>query len=179
MRNSAPEWKGVDHVQFACSNMDRTIRFWESIGMRCYLKLVLHDPERYHFMVDVGCGATISYWYWPGRALRPVPPVEDRGYAGFYHLAFHVESEEELEEMRARLAEAGVEVSEVTGRHLFDKSIYFTDPDGIQFEFACVMFRLEGEVEHDGKGTLIPRSGKVRLGNRVLDGPVHFETRYK
>ena len=54
MRNSTPELKGVDHVQFACTDMDRTIKFWESIGMRCQLDLVLHNPERHHFMIDIG-----------------------------------------------------------------------------------------------------------------------------
>lgn len=179
MRNATTDWKGVDHVQFACSDMDRTIAFWESLGMRCKLKLILHDPERYHFMIDIGRKQTVSYWYWPGKELKPLPAPEDRSYAGFYHLAFHVDTEDELEEMRQRLSEAGVGVSEVTGRHLFDKSIYFLDPDGIQFEFAAVMFDLQGDVEHDGNGTLIPRSPDARLGIRSLDGPVRFETQYK
>jgi len=52
MKDSGHEWKGIDHVQFACSDMDRTIKFWESIGMKCTLKLVLHHPERYHFFVE-------------------------------------------------------------------------------------------------------------------------------
>ena len=179
MRNSALGLKGVDHVQFACTDMGRTVAFWESIGMRCQLDLVLHDPERHHFMIDIGRDQVISYWYWPGRELKPPPQVDDRSYAGFYHLAFHVDTEEELEEMRRRVASAGVEVSQVTGRHLFDKSIYFTDPDGIQFEFAVVMFNLEGRVEHDGDGKLTPLSEDAKLGNRSLDGPVKFETRYK
>jgi catechol 2,3-dioxygenase-like lactoylglutathione lyase family enzyme len=179
MRNSSQEWKGVDHVQFACSDMGRTIAFWESIGMRCQLNLVLHNPERNHFMIDIGREQVISYWYWPEKELRPAAPVADRGYAGFYHLAFHVDTEEELEDMRQRVEAAGIEISAIHGRHLFDKSIYFTDPDGIQFEFAAVMFSLEGTVEHDGNGTLIPHSADVKMGNRTLDGPVHFETKYK
>ena len=179
MNNDCPDWKGVDHIQFACSDMDATIAFWERIGMSCKLKLVLHDPERYHFMIDIGQGETISYWHWPGKNLKPAPDPEDRSFAGFYHLALHVDTEEELEEMRLRILDAGVKVSEVTGRHLFDKSIYFLDPDGIQFEFAAVMFDLQGEVEHDGNGTLIPRSADVKLGTRTLDGPVHFETKFK
>ena len=179
MRNSSPDLKGVDHVQFACSDMDRTIAFWESIGMGCRLDLVLHNPERHHFMIDIGRDQVISYWYWPGRELRPAPAEDDRGYAGFYHLAFHVDSEDELEEMRHRVEAAGIEVSPIHGRHLFDKSIYFTAPDGIQFEFAAVMFNLEGTVEHDGNGKLTPLSKDARMGNRTLDGPVQFETEYK
>lgn len=53
------------------------------------------------------------------------------------------------------------------------------DPGKACMEFACPMFKLEGVVEHDGKGTLIPRSEGAKLEKRTLDGPVYFETRYK
>lgn len=179
MQDGNHEWKGISHVQFACSDMERTIRFWESMGMKCTLKLVLHNPDRYHFFGDVGRSSVISYWYWPDRKLTPPPPHDQRDRAGFYHVAFHVDSEDELESMRRRLEGAGIKVSGIEGRHMVDKSIYFQDPDGVQVEFACPMFNLEGVVEHDGKGTLIPRSEGAKLEKRTLDGPVHFETRYK
>ena len=127
----------------------------------------------------MGRGSVISYWHWPDRKLTPPPPHSERDRAGFYHLAFHVDSEDELELMRQRLLEAGIKVSDIEGRRMVDKSIYFNDPDGVQVEFACPMFKLEGVVEHDGKGTLIPRCEGAKLEKRTLDGPVHFETRYK
>jgi hypothetical protein len=62
---------------------------------------------------------------------------------------------------------------------MFDKSFYFEDPDGIQFEFACQVLHLEGDFDHDGNGTLTPLSTDARIGKRRIDGPVHFETKYK
>ena len=64
------------------------------------------------------------------------------------------------------------------GKHLFDKSFYFEDPDGLNFEFACQVLRFEGEIDHDGNGTLT-RSPGSEARKRRLDGPVHFETAYK
>jgi catechol 2,3-dioxygenase-like lactoylglutathione lyase family enzyme len=171
--------KGIDHINFASSDMERTIAFWESIGVACQFRLRLHNPERYHFFFDSGGGALFSYWYWPGRELGPAQSHKTPDHSGFYHLAFRVETEDELDEMHAHMASCGIAVSPVSGRHLFDKSFYFEDPDGIQFEFACQVLRLEGEIDHDGNGTLTPLSPEAKLGKRRLDGPVHFETEYK
>ena len=170
--------KGIDHINFACSDMKQTVRFWERLGVRLHLRLQLHDPERFHFFFDAGGGTLFSYWYWPQRELTPTPTYS-QDHTGFYHLALRVDSEEELEEMRARVLAAGVRASVITGRHLFDKSFYFEDPDGIHFEFACRVVSLEGEIDHDGKGTLTPLSASARIERRRLDGPVHFETQHK
>lgn len=171
--------KGIDHINFACSDMDRTLRFWESLGFACSFKLTLHNPERFHFFIDCGNGSLFSYWYWPGRKLAPPQSHLDPHHAGFYHLAFHVDTEEELEEVHARVRAAGVSASEITGRHLFDKSFYFDDPDGIQFEFACRVLDFQGPIDHDGQGTLSPAGPGAKIGRRTLDGPVHWETKFK
>lgn len=174
--------KGVDHINFACSDMARTIAFWENLGVKCTLNLHLHEPERNHFffaMGPEGHESSFSYWYWPGQTLIPAPDHNQRDHAGFYHLAFHVDTEEELEAMHAHIASRGVAASPITGRHMFDKSFYFRDPDGIQFEFACPVLDLKGDVDHDGNGTLTPLAANVRLGRRRIDGPIHFETEYK
>jgi catechol 2,3-dioxygenase-like lactoylglutathione lyase family enzyme len=173
--------KGIDHVNFACSNMERTLEFWENLGVKCTLNLHLHDPERNHMFFQVGEGeheASFSYWYW-NRELTPAQEHNDRDHAGFYHLALHVDTEDELEEMHALVKSKGVAVSEIVGKHLFDKSFYFRDPDGIQFEFACPVLNIKGAIDHDGNGNLTPLSKDATLGRRRLDGPVHFDTQYK
>ena len=170
---------GLDHINFASSDMDRTIKFWEALGVKCTFRLVLHNPERFHFFFGMGHESFFSYWYWPGRPLQPAQSHKDPNHAGFYHMAFHVDTEEELEDMHARVRAAGIKCSQIAGRHLFDKSFYFEDPDGINFEFACPVLTFEGDIEHDGNGTITPRSPDAKLGRRTLDGPVHFETKYK
>ena len=36
--------KGIDHINFACADLERTIAFWRSIGVERAFDLVLHDP---------------------------------------------------------------------------------------------------------------------------------------
>ncbi len=179
MSNQPLKLKGLDHINFASSDMDRTIKFWESIGIKCTFRLILHKPERFHFFFGMGNESFFSYWFWPGVEMKPAQPYKEKDHSGFYHMAFRVESEDELEEWRNRCVAAGVKVSPITGRHMFDKSFYFEDPDGINFEFACQVLSYEGDIEHDGNGTIIPRSAGAKMGRRTLDGPVHFETQYK
>ena len=49
------------------------------------------------------------------------------------HIAFRVNTVQELEDTKARLQAHGVEVLGVTDHHIF-KSIYFFDPNGIRLE---------------------------------------------
>ena len=52
------------------------------------------------------------------------------------HIAFRVNTVEELQATKARLEAHGVEVLGVTDHHIF-KSIYFFDPNGIRLELSA------------------------------------------
>jgi catechol-2,3-dioxygenase len=52
------------------------------------------------------------------------------------HIAFKVETLEQLEAAKAKLQAAGIEVVGVTDHTIF-KSIYFFDPNGHRLELAC------------------------------------------
>jgi glyoxylase I family protein len=52
------------------------------------------------------------------------------------HIAFRVNTVEELENTKARLVAHGIEVLGVTDHHIF-KSIYFFDPNGIRLELSA------------------------------------------
>ncbi len=52
------------------------------------------------------------------------------------HIAFRVESIEQLERIKTRLQAHGVEVLGITDHHVF-KSIYFFDPNGIRLELSA------------------------------------------
>jgi catechol-2,3-dioxygenase len=52
------------------------------------------------------------------------------------HIAFKVDSVQALEDTKARLQAAGIEVVGVTDHTIF-KSIYFFDPNGHRLELAC------------------------------------------
>ncbi|MEG2999719.1 MAG: VOC family protein [Comamonas sp.] len=59
------------------------------------------------------------------------------------HIAFRVDSVQELENTKARLQAHGVEVLGVTDHHIF-QSIYFFDPNGIRLELSA---QLADEVQ--------------------------------
>ena len=52
------------------------------------------------------------------------------------HVSFRVNTEQELENTKARLEAFGIEVLGVTDHHIF-KSIYFFDPNGIRLELTA------------------------------------------
>mgnify|MGYP002661036155 CR=1 FL=1 len=52
------------------------------------------------------------------------------------HISFRVNTEQELENTKARLQAHGVDVLGVTDHHIF-KSIYFFDPNGIRLELTA------------------------------------------
>jgi catechol-2,3-dioxygenase len=75
-------------------------------------------------------------------------PGPERGRAGLYHLAWEVDSIQELADMRARLLRLGALVGE--SDHGVSKSLYGHDPDGIEFEVMWAVPRDSwGDMEHD------------------------------
>jgi catechol-2,3-dioxygenase len=70
------------------------------------------------------------------------------GRAGLYHLAWEVESINDLADMRGRLQQLGALVGE--SDHGVSKSLYARDPDGIEFEVMWAVPReLWGDLEHE------------------------------
>lgn len=63
------------------------------------------------------------------------------------HIAFRVNTVEELENTKQRLEAHGVEVLGVTDHHIF-KSIYFFDPNGIRLELSAQLANEE-QMEKD------------------------------
>jgi catechol 2,3-dioxygenase-like lactoylglutathione lyase family enzyme len=60
-----------------------------------------------------------------------------RSTVGLYHLAWEVDTLDELERLAGRLSEAGALVG--ASDHSTTKSLYAHDPDGIEFEVAWVV----------------------------------------
>lgn len=60
-----------------------------------------------------------------------------RRSVGLYHLAWEVDTLEDLEELAGRLREAGALVG--SSDHGTTKSLYAKDPDGLEFEVAWIV----------------------------------------
>lgn len=132
-------YSGVNHLALATGSMDKTIRFWRDLlGMR--LAAGLGRPGYRQYFLQISARDLIAFFEWPG-----VKPVEEKehgrpvtGPFTFDHVAFGVETEDDLWEIKDRIAAAGIWISEVID-HGFIHSVYTYDPNGIPIEFSRVI----------------------------------------
>ncbi|MDD5711809.1 MAG: VOC family protein [Smithellaceae bacterium] len=129
-------YNGVNHLAMATGDMDRTIRFWRDLlGMR--LVAGLGQPGYRHYFFQISEEDLIAFFEWPG-VLPEREKEHGRPVAGpfiFDHVSFGVESEDDLWELRDKLAAAGFYASDIID-HGFIHSLYSYDPNGIPIEFS-------------------------------------------
>ncbi|MGX6977991.1 VOC family protein [Vagococcus elongatus] len=64
-----------------------------------------------------------------------INPLEDQGIGGIHHLAFYVETHEDLMEIQEKIEEKNMITSGILPREFFDAT-YFREPNGLLFEVA-------------------------------------------
>ncbi|MGI8792847.1 MAG: VOC family protein [Acidimicrobiales bacterium] len=129
-----PHWRGINHLALVTPDMDETVRFYHGVlGMRL-VTTVMAGPMR-HYFFETAPGNTVAFFEVGGAETFNAPAgIPDRlRKAQFDHLSFNLADEAGLEALRARLKEAGCEVTDVVD-HDFVRSIYFNDPHGIALE---------------------------------------------
>ncbi|MFD7072812.1 VOC family protein [Nocardioides sp. NPDC059952] len=131
----------LNHAVLFVSDLERSIAFYEAaFGMTvmarepranaAFLRLPLSG--NHHDLGLFGVG--------------PQPP-RPHGSLGLYHLAWQVDTIDELEQARMTLAELGAFTGESS--HGATKSIYGADPDGNEFEVMWMLPRADwGEFEN-------------------------------
>ncbi|MGH3349159.1 MAG: VOC family protein [Nocardioides sp.] len=131
----------LNHAVLFVADLDRSITFYETaFGMTIMARepranaafLRLPDSGNHHDLGLFGVGAQ---------------PPRPRGSLGLYHLAWQVDTIDELEQARMTLAELGAFTGESS--HGATKSVYGADPDGNEFEVMWMLPRSEwGEFEN-------------------------------
>ena len=100
------------------------------------------------------------------------PSGAGRSTVGLYHLAWEVQTLTDLEDLAARLEEAGALVG--ASDHGTTKSLYGKDPDGLEFELAWVIpAALLDETALAGRtsiGRLDLAAEKARYGSDTVGG---------
>ena len=118
--------RGVHHVAFICSDVERTVEFYD--GLLGFPLIEMFENRDYegstHFFFDIGHGNTLAYFDLPGVDVGPYAEV----LGGHHHLAISIERGK-WEAARARLEAAGIEYAHVDG-----SSLYFRGPDGERLE---------------------------------------------
>lgn len=145
-------------VELQVIDLQRTIDFWtDAIG----IELRAQDDTR----AELGTRDKTLIALYSG-ARRPVA----RAHLGMYHVAIGVPDQAEFSRILARLIKRGVQVGPTD--HLASKSIYFTDPNGLEIE---IIFETPERFGHFGdltKGLVMyDTDGNPHSGRAPLDVP--------
>jgi catechol 2,3-dioxygenase-like lactoylglutathione lyase family enzyme len=117
---------GVHHFALICSDVERTIAFFQDLLEFPLVELFENRDYRgsTHLFFDVGHDNYLAYFDFPGLDLGPYAEV----LGGLHHLAISV-TQEKFDHLTRKLADAGVETHVVGG-----SSVYFAGPDGERIE---------------------------------------------
>ena len=129
--------RGINHLAMVTNDMEKTVRFYRDVMGFPLVAAIGNNPNGLrarHYFFETGSNSTIAFFEWEGAEDFHKPAgLEAAGRIQFDHVSFDVETEDELLELQARLADAGQEVTTVID-HNFIHSIYFHDFSGIALE---------------------------------------------
>ncbi len=130
----------LNHAVLFVSELERSLRFWTgAFGMEVAAREPRADAA-FLRLPRSGNHHDLGLFGLPGAAPR-------RPGVGLYHLAWQLDTVDELVEFRSRLADAGAYTGESS--HGATKSLYGKDPDGNEFEVMWMLPRSAwGEHEH-------------------------------
>lgn len=130
---------GVHHHAYVTWRPEETVAFYrDALGLPLVHAVSatgwLSDdfPDFLHFFFALGRGDHLAFFYYFGVSEDTAPTALMRKSR---HIAFDVETEEEMHVWRRRLKSHGIKVTPPLTHELVE-SIYFDDPNGIQLEIA-------------------------------------------
>jgi catechol 2,3-dioxygenase-like lactoylglutathione lyase family enzyme len=148
--------KSLHHVAFTTRDSEATVEFYtKKLGMRLLHVENHRQGEGYfrHFFFGMGAGEAIAFFELGGVGEQPDFKTEISTGLGLptwaNHIAFRLDTLEELETMTKQLHERGIaDLLQID--HGWCTSIYTLDPNGIMVEF-CVTTDAEafGQSEEE------------------------------
>ncbi|MCY3786816.1 MAG: VOC family protein [bacterium] len=136
---------GVNHLALSTTDMKQQLQFWcDVVGLPLKALYWMHGVEgAFHGFVEMAGDSYIAFVQHPangedvefGVSHADGPGGDVRGGA-LQHIALHVDTLDEVLEMRDRLRSRGLQVVGPID-HGFCKSIYFDGPEGLNLEVAC------------------------------------------
>lgn len=137
--------RGVNHLALSTTDMKKQLTFWcDVLGLPLKALYWMHGVEgAYHGFVELAGDTYIAFVQHPdngdavefGVSHADGPGGGVRGGA-MQHVALHVDTLDEVLEMRDRIRSRGVQVMGPID-HGFCQSIYFEGPEGLNLEVAC------------------------------------------
>ncbi|WP_300395285.1 VOC family protein [Henriciella sp.] len=141
MSTPAPKLGGVHHVAYRCKDAKETVEFYNKLlGMDFQLAIAEDKvpstgaPDPYmHVFLDAGNGNVLAFFELPNS---PEMDRDQNTPEWVQHIAFKVETMDDLMNAKKRAEDMGLDVVGPTHHGIF-KSIYFFDPNGHRLELAC------------------------------------------
>ncbi|NYG07282.1 catechol-2,3-dioxygenase [Phycicoccus badiiscoriae] len=131
----------LNHAVLFVSDVDRSLDFYQQAFA---MEVVAREPRAHAAFLRLPRSGNHHDLGLFGVGAQPPRP---RGALGLYHLAWQVDTIDELVEARSTLVRLGALTGESS--HGATKSLYGQDPDGNEFEVMWMLPRAAwGEFEH-------------------------------
>ncbi len=129
----------ISHIALTVSDLERSTAFYNKVFEFIGFKRV-EVPES----TQQAMKTRLKAWVGPGYSISIRPStvayrVHDRNALGSNHMAFSAEDRSDVEKMYGLLKEIGARVLDAPAEYPYSPgyfAVYFTDPDGLKFEFA-------------------------------------------
>lgn len=130
----------IHHVAYRCKDAKETVEWYRKYLDMDFVLAIAEDqvpstkePDPYmHIFMDAGGGNVLAFFELPTKSPMGRDPNTP---AWTQHLAFEVDSMQQLHDTQARMQADGIEVIGPIEHTIF-KSIYFHDPNGHRLELA-------------------------------------------
>jgi glyoxylase I family protein len=133
----------ISHIALTVSDLERSTSFYNKVFEFIGFKSV-EVPES----TQQAMKTRLKAWVGPGYSISIRPSkgefarrLHDRSAPGFNHLAFAAEDRSDVEKLYELLKQLGATVLDAPAEYPYARgyfAVYFTDPDGLKFEFAYV-----------------------------------------
>lgn len=133
----------ISHIALTVSDLERSAAFYNEVFEFIGFKRV-EVPEA----TQQAMKTRLKAWVGPGYSINIRPSkgefahrLHDRNAPGHNHIAFTAENRSDVEKMHELLKEMGAAVLNAPAEYPYSPgyfAVYFTDPDGLKFEFAYV-----------------------------------------
>src|SRR6478672_12418282 len=124
--------RGIHHAALICSDVERTIRFYQDVLGFPLVELVENRDYKgsSHFFFDIGNRNMLGFFDFPGHDH----PAFSETIGAVQHLAISI-SPESFRAAKAKFDAAGIDY--LGPDRGVEDSIYFRDPNGIGLELYC------------------------------------------
>jgi catechol 2,3-dioxygenase-like lactoylglutathione lyase family enzyme len=142
--------KQIHHVAYRCNDAKETMEFYRDVMNMDFILAIsedkvpsTHEPDPYmHLFMDAGAGNILAFFEIPNSPpMGSDPNTPD----WVQHIAFELETMEELMAAKGEVEAKGLDVVGPTN-HGIIKSIYFFDPNGHRLELT-VRTDKPGQIE--------------------------------